>query len=64
MKKKTVYFSPLTEIFEVNIENLCGVRLSDVEGKSEYDDISTIGGNDDDDVAPAVNNIWFDEDED
>lgn len=64
MKKKSIYILPLTEIYIINIENLCGVRLSDAKGTTEYQDISTIGGNDDDDVAPTANNIWFDPDED
>ena len=63
MKKKSTYIAPLTEIFIVEITEFCGVKFSKAEGKSGYDDISTIGGDDDDNIAPTSNNIWFDADE-
>ena len=64
MNKKSIYITPLTKILVMTGEDLCGVKLSEAKGKTEYDDISTIGGNDDDDVLPTANSVWFDEEED
>ena len=42
---------------------MCGVDLSTVEGNTDYEDIY-IGGNDDDEeVAPTSNNLWYDPNE-
>ena len=63
MNKKSIYISPLTKIFVMTGEDLCGVRFSSADGTTDYDDISTIGGDDDDVVLPTTNNIWFDGEE-
>ena len=63
MKKKAIYTTPLTEILKPAYGNVCGVDLSTVEGNTDYNDIY-IGGNDDDEeVAPTSNNLWYDPNE-
>ncbi len=63
MKKKSIYMPPVVETYIADFENLCGVKMSEAKGKTGYEDISDIGGNDDEYVAPTSNNIWFDGDD-
>ena len=63
MKKKSIYMPPMVEIFFMDMENVCGVKASETKGTTDYQDISNIGGNDDDNVAPTSNSIWFDPNE-